>query len=78
MNPTIQHVHLAKQQGRRAPRVVPAADFNDAFRLTSSNPTVVAACRDIMVNGMGWAKACERHGVSMGGVWKALHRHGLR
>lgn len=78
MNPSIQHVHIAKSQGRRAPRVIPERDFDDAFRLTSSKPDVVQACKDILVRGKPWEATCKKRGVSMGGVWKALKRHGLR
>lgn len=78
MNPSIQHVHIAKARGKRAPRVIPERDFDDAFYLTSSNPSLVLACKDIVVLGKPWEATCKQYGVSLGGVWKALKRHGLR
>lgn len=78
MNPSIQHVHIAKSRGQRAPRIIPAGDFDDAFRLSSSKPNIVRACRSILVDGEPWERACESHGVSLAGVWRAMKRHGMR
>ncbi len=78
MNASQHRVATAKAQGRRPPRTIPEADFQDAFLGSSASRKIVSACRAIMVEGEPWEATCELYGVSMGGVWKALNRHLLR
>lgn len=69
---------LARKEGRRAPRTIPAQDFDAIFCTSSSGARMVQALRDYLVRGKRWVDVCKLHGVSNGGMHKAMRSAGLR
>lgn len=70
--------HCAKKDGRRAPRTISAEDFVLIFSASSSGARMVGALRDYLVQGKRWVDVCAEHGVSNGGLHRAMHNAGLR